>query len=488
MSITDMTARDLSQALARGDLSSREATVAYLERIKRLDGKLNAYITVTEEQALAAADASDARRSRGETLSPLDGVPMALKDIICTNGVRTTAASKILYNFVPPYNATCWQKLADAGAVLLGKVNMDEFAMGSSTESSAFGPTRNPWDPERVPGGSSGGSAAAVAAGLACYSLGTDTGGSVRQPAHFCGVVGLKPTYGRISRYGVIPYASSLDQVGVLSQTCYDAASVLELVAGQDKMDSTSAPAEVERYTAACEQDVDGMRIGLPREFLSQAIAPDIAFALRQAADKLASLGARVEEISLPHSSYALPTYYVLATAEASSNLARYDGVRYGARAEGAENVYDMFTATRSANFGAEVKRRIMLGTFALSSGYYDAYYNKTLQVRTLIKRDYDQAFADGFDCLLAPTAPTTAFRLGEMTDDPLTMYMQDICTVPVNLAGLPGLVVPVGLDNNNLPIGLQLIGRGFGEAALFAVGSRLESSARLQPALEEES
>ena len=485
MSITDMTARDLSGALARKELSSREATGAYLDRIHRLDGQLNTYITVTEEEAYAAADASDARRAKGETLSPLDGVPMALKDIICSNGVRTTAASKILYDFVPPYDATCWSKLKQAGAVLLGKVNMDEFAMGSSTESSAFGPTRNPWDKERVPGGSSGGSAAAVAAGLASYSLGTDTGGSVRQPAHFCGVVGLKPTYGRISRFGVIPYASSLDQVGVLAQTCYDAASVLQLIAGRDKMDSTSAPAAVDDYCAACEKDIAGLRIGLPKEFMSDAIAPDIAFALKQSADKLAAQGAIVEEVSLPHSGYALPTYYVLATAEASSNLARYDGVRYGARAEGAENVYDMFTATRSANFGDEVKRRIMLGTFALSSGYYDAYYNKTLQVRTLIKQDYDQVFAAGFDCLLAPAAPTTAFKLGEMTDDPLTMYMQDICTVPVNLAGLPGLVVPVGLDTNNLPIGAQLIGRSFGEATLFAVGSRLESDPRLQPGLD---
>ena len=485
MPITDMTARDLSGALARKELSSREATSAYLDRIRQLDGELNTYITVTEDEAYAAADASDARRARGEVLSPLDGVPMALKDIICSNGVRTTAASKILYNFVPPYDATCWSKLKQAGAVLLGKVNMDEFAMGSSTESSAFGPTRNPWDKERVPGGSSGGSAAAVAAGLASYSLGTDTGGSVRQPAHFCGVVGLKPTYGRISRFGVIPYASSLDQVGVLAQTCYDAASVLQLVAGRDKMDSTSAPAAVDDYCAACEKDIAGLRIGLPKEFMSDAIAPDIAFALKQSADKLAAQGAIVEEVSLPHSGYALPTYYVLATAEASSNLARYDGVRYGARAEGAENVYDMFTATRSANFGDEVKRRIMLGTFALSSGYYDAYYNKTLQVRTLIKQDYDQVFAAGFDCLLAPAAPTTAFKLGEMTDDPLTMYMQDICTVPVNLAGLPGLVVPVGLDTNNLPIGAQLIGGSFGEATLFAVGSRLESEPRLQPGLD---
>ena len=485
MPITDMTACELAAALTEKRLSSREATAAYLDRIAALDKEINSYITVTPEQAMKDAEASDKRRAEGRALSPLDGVPMALKDVICSKGVRTTAASKILYNFVPPYDATCWSRLKAGGAVLLGKVNMDEFAMGSSTETSAFGPTRNPWDEERVPGGSSGGSAAAVAAGLAAYSLGTDTGGSVRQPAHFCGVVGLKPTYGRVSRYGVIPYASSLDQVGVLARDCRDAASVLQLIAGQDRMDSTSAPAPVEDYASACGEDITGLKIGLPKEFMSDAIAPDIAFAMRQGAERLAAEGAVVEEVSLPHSAYALPTYYILASAEASSNLARYDGVRYGARAENAENVYDMFTATRSANFGAEVKRRIMLGTFALSSGYYDAYYNKTMQVRTLIKQDYDQAFAAGFDCLMTPAAPTTAFKLGEMTDDPLTMYMQDICTVPVNLAGLPGLVVPVGLDNGNLPIGAQLIGRSFGERTLFSVGSRLESPLRLQPGLE---
>ena len=485
MPITDMTACELAAALTEKRLSSREATAAYLDRIAALDKEINSYITVTPEQAMKDAEASDKRRAEGRALSPLDGVPMALKDVICSKGVRTTAASKILYNFVPPYDATCWSRLKAGGAVLLGKVNMDEFAMGSSTETSAFGPTRNPWDEERVPGGSSGGSAAAVAAGLAAYSLGTDTGGSVRQPAHFCGVVGLKPTYGRVSRYGVIPYASSLDQVGVLARDCRDAASVLQLIAGQDRMDSTSAPAPVEDYASACGEDITGLKIGLPKEFMSDAIAPDIAFAMRQGAERLAAQGAVVEEVSLPHSAYALPTYYILASAEASSNLARYDGVRYGARTENAENVYDMFTATRSANFGAEVKRRIMLGTFALSSGYYDAYYNKTMQVRTLIKQDYDQAFAAGFDCLMTPAAPTTAFKLGEMTDDPLTMYMQDICTVPVNLAGLPGLVVPVGLDNGNLPIGAQLIGRSFGERTLFSVGSRLESPLRLQPGLE---
>ena len=482
MPITDMTIRDLSLALEEKQLSAVEATEAHLERIARLDGELHTYLKVTAETALAAAKASDQRRANGEAKGPLDGVPVALKDIICTKGIATTCASKMLENYVPPYDATCWKKLEDAGAVLLGKVNMDEFAMGSSTESSAFGLTRNPFDKDYVPGGSSGGSAAAVAADLAVYSLGTDTGGSVRQPAHFCGVVGLKPTYGRISRFGVIPYASSLDQVGILAKDCYDAATVLETVAGKDPMDSTSAPTAVEPYRQACQEDIRGMRIGIPKEFTTDVIQPFILEQLQQAADKLAALGAQVEEISLPHTSYALPAYYVLATAEMSSNLARYDGTRYGLRVN-ADNVQDMFVASRTAGFGAEVKRRIMLGTYVLSSGYYDAYYNKTLQVRTLIKQDYDNIFADGFDCILTPPAPSPAFKIGGFTADPLTMYMQDVCTVPVNLAGLPAMVVPVAFDEQ-LPVGLQLIGSAFGESKLFAIGSKLEGP-RLIPDLD---
>ncbi|MDO4733233.1 MAG: Asp-tRNA(Asn)/Glu-tRNA(Gln) amidotransferase subunit GatA [Bacillota bacterium] len=482
MPITDMTIRDLSQALAKAELSSVEATQAHLERISTLDKKLHTYLKVTEEAALSAARASDARRAKGEAQGTLDGIPMALKDIICTKGIATTCASRILENYIPPYNATCWQKLEDAGAVLLGKVNMDEFAMGSSTESSAFGITRNPFDPDRVPGGSSGGSAAAVAADLAVYSLGTDTGGSVRQPAHFCGVVGIKPTYGRISRFGVIPYASSLDQVGILAKDCADAAIVLEAVSGKDPMDSTSAPMPTENYLEACGLEIRGMRVGIPKEFTTELIQKEILDQLYQAAEKLVSLGAEIEEISLPHSDYALPTYYILASAEMSSNLGRYDGTRYGLRVE-ADNVQDMFIASRSAGFGAEVKRRIMLGTYALSSGYYDAYYNKTLQVRTLIKQDYDQAFSAGIDCILTPPAPSPAFPVGRMTADPLTMYMQDICTVPVNLAGLPAMVLPAALAGH-LPIGLQLIGPAFGESKLFAIGSKLEGP-RLLPALD---
>ncbi|MEG2212881.1 MAG: Asp-tRNA(Asn)/Glu-tRNA(Gln) amidotransferase subunit GatA [Clostridiales bacterium] len=477
--ITDMTLRDLESALDHKEFSALEATQEYLERIDKLEPTIGAYITITAEIAKKQAAAADQRRARGEKLSPIDGIPMAVKDIICTEGVNTTCASKMLANYCPPYDATCWNKLKQNGAVLLGKCNMDEFAMGSSTESSAFKLTHNPFDINRVPGGSSGGSTAAVAANMAAYTLGTDTGGSVRQPAHFCGVVGLKPTYGRISRFGVIPYASSLDQVGILAKNCYDAATILEMIAGQDALDSTSFPAAIENYRNACNRSVQGMKIGIPREFLSDAIAPEIHQELSAAANHLVNLGAIVEEISLPHTKYALPAYYVLACAEASSNLARYDGTRYGLRVE-QDTVQDMFTASRSQGFGQEVKRRIMLGTYALSSGYYDAYYNKTLQVRTLIKEGYDQIFTAGFDCLLTPPAPTQAFPIGANSDSPLTMYMQDICTVPVNLAGLPALVVPVNLVHG-LPIGLQLIASPFSESKLFTVGTAIESS-RLLP------
>ncbi len=481
MTITDLDLRETAEALATKTFSAREATEAFLQRISALEKNIGAYLTICEETALAQADEADARRAAGKTKGVLDGVPMALKDIICTKGIATTCASRILENFVPPYNATCWQKLEDSGAVLLGKLNMDEFAMGSSTENSAFHLTRNPFDQDYVPGGSSGGSSAAVAADMAVYTLGTDTGGSVRQPAHFCGVVGIKPTYGRISRYGVIPYASSLDQVGVLAKTCWDSAAVLETLCGKDKMDSTSAPVEVGDFRGACDQDIAGMRVGIPEEFLSDAIDQPILEYLDKAAAKLESLGAKVEKVSLPHTSYALPTYYILATAEASSNLARYDGVRYGMRVQ-ADNLQDMFVETRSTGFGAEVKRRIMLGTYALSSGYYDAYYNKTLQVRTLIKQDYDEIFASGIDCLLTPPAPSPAFPIGGFTSDPLAMYMQDICTVPINLAGLPAMVVPAGLVGK-LPVGLQLIGAPFMEEKLFAVGAKLECP-RLKPSL----
>ena len=473
MSIIDLSLEELSRDLAEGNITSQEITEAYLKRIKEIDPHIKSYITITEEKALKGAKAADQRRKNNQPLGPLDGVPMALKDIFCTDGILTSCASKILYNYIPPYNATSWKRLEEAGAVLLGKCNMDEFAMGSSTENSAFFPTHNPYDLERVPGGSSGGSAAALAANLATYTMGTDTGGSVRQPASFCGVVGLKPTYGRISRFGIIPYASSLDQVGIFSHTVRDCAMILKVVAGHDEYDSTSAPYPVDNYEKACVQDIKGLKIGLPQEYLAEGIDPRIIDAVKEAAQKLKDQGAEIIEVSLPHTEYALPAYYVLATAEASSNLARYDGVRYGLRVE-KDNLNDTFTATRSQGFGDEVKRRIMLGTYALSSGYYDAYYNKTLQVRTLVKADYDEVFKK-VDCLLTPTAPTTAFKIGEKTGDPLSMYMSDVCTVPVNLAGLPGLSIPYGMLDG-LPLGLQLIGPAFGESTLFRAGQALEN------------
>jgi len=483
MAITDLTIREMAQAMEKKEFSSVELTQEYLARIRKYDDKIKAYITVCEDVALAAAAASDARRAKGEALSELDGIPMSLKDNICTDGVLTTCASRILENFVPPYNATCWQKLVDAGAVLLGKVNLDEFAMGGSTENSCFGPSHNPFDLECVPGGSSGGSGAAVAADMAAYSLGTDTGGSVRQPAHYCGVAGIKPTYGRVSRYGVVAYASSLDQVGILAKNSYDTASVLETISGHDKMDTTSLDAPVGSYRTACDRDIRGMKIGVPSEFLGEGMDEDVVAEMRTAMQKLRDLGAVVEEISLPLIEYAVPTYYMLATAEASSNLSRYDGVRFGPRAD-AENVRDMFVETRSKYFGAEVKRRIMLGTYALSSGYYDAYYNKTLKVRRLIRDTYANIFAQGFDCLLTPAAPSPAFKLGQWTDDPMTMYLQEICTSPMNLTGLPGLVVPVGLSSKGLPIGLQVVGKSLDEETCFAVSSKIESI-RLLPDLK---
>lgn len=471
--LTQLTVKELLKGLQDRSFSSVELTEAYLARIKDLDKDIKAYITVTEEQALAAAAAADKRRADCKELSPFDGVPMAVKDIICTEGVRTTAASKILSNFVPPYNATCYQGLINNGCVLLGKLNMDEFAMGSSTENSAFFNTHNPFDLERVPGGSSGGSAAAVAADMASFALGTDTGGSVRQPASLCGTVGLKPTYGRVSRFGVIPYASSLDQVGIFNKSVEDCALTLPLIAGKDELDSTSAPVPVPNYYEALAEDVKGMRIGLPKEYFGEGIDKEIIALIKTQADKLAAAGAEIVEVSLPHTKYALPAYYIMATAEASANLARYDGVRYGVRVE-RDNLTDMFKATRSAGFGSEVKRRIMLGTYALSSGYYDAYYNKTLQVRTLVKKDFDDVFAAGIDCLLTPTSPTTAFKIGEKSDDPLAMYMSDICTITVNMAGLPALVVPCGLQEG-LPVGAQLIGAPFAEDKLLRVGKELE-------------
>ncbi|WP_116901177.1 Asp-tRNA(Asn)/Glu-tRNA(Gln) amidotransferase subunit GatA [Thermaerobacter sp. PB12/4term] len=469
-------AHRLAQRLAKGEVSSRELTRLFLDRIQELDGTVGAYLTVTAELALAQAREEDERRRRGEAAGPLAGVPVAIKDNLCIQGVPTTAASRLLAGYRPPYTATAVERLRRAGAVILGKTNMDEFAMGSSTENSAFRITRNPWDPQRVPGGSSGGSAAAVAAGEAPAALGSDTGGSIRQPAAFCGVVGLKPTYGRVSRYGLIAFASSLDQIGPLARDVTDAALLLEAIAGPDPADATSAPVPVTAWRDALTGEVEGLRIGLPREFYGEAVEPPVAEAVRAAVERLVADGAVAEETSLPSAEHALPAYYLIATAEASSNLARYDGVRYGFRAE-AGDLAGMYLETRK-NFGPEVKRRILLGTFALREGYYDAYYRKALQVRRLIKDDFDRLFAT-FDVLITPTSPVVAFPLGARTEDPLAMYAADICTLPVNLAGLPAVSVPCGFAGG-LPVGLQIIGRPFAEDAVLRVAYAIEQRLRL--------
>lgn len=463
MDIISLTLTELREALRRGETTSVAATQAMLDRIVALDNSLLSYLTITEEMALEQATAADQRRAAGED-TPLLGVPIALKDIICLSGAPTTAGSKILEGFNPPYNAFVVDRLLEAGAVILGKTNTDEFAMGSSTENSAYVTTRNPWDIERVPGGSSGGSAAAVAAGLAYGALGTDTGGSVRQPASFCGVVGIRPTYGRVSRWGVVAFASSLDQVGSFGRTAADVAAQLSVIAGHDPRDSTSLNIPVPDYEAALTGDIRGLRIGVPREYFVEGIEPDVEAAVRVAIDDLAALGAEIVEISLPHTQYGLPVYYLIASAEASANLARYDGVRYGPRLAGADMI-DTVKKTR-ALFGPEVKRRIMLGTYALSAGYYDEYYGRALKVRTLIKQDFLNAF-EQVDVIACPTSPTTAFKIGERTDDPLSMYLADIFTLSVNLSASCGLSVPCGFDSQGLPIGLQLIGNTLQEATI---------------------
>lgn len=475
MEMTALTISELHELLAGKKLSATELTQGFLDRIEAVDPDIRAFITVTKQEALAQAKAVDEKLGRGEKLGMLEGIPMALKDNLCTEGIRTTCSSKILENFIPPYQATVAEKLHDSGAVLLGKLNMDEFAMGSSTENSGFFATRNPWDPERVPGGSSGGSVASVAADQAVYALGSDTGGSIRQPAAFCGVVGLKPTYGVVSRYGLIAYASSLDQIGPVTKTVRDNALVLNAIAGHDAKDSTSAVFEKPDYTQFLTEDIRGLRIGVPKEYFGQGLDPHVEGVLQEALRTYESLGAIVEECSLPHTEYAMPAYYLIATAEASSNLARYDGVRYGRRAEGAEDVIGMFCQTRAEGFGPEVKRRIMLGTYALSAGYYDAYYLKAQKVRTLIVRDFEEALAK-FDVLLSPTTPTTAFRIGEKSGDPLTMYLSDVCTVPINLAGIPALSIPAGFADG-LPVGMQLMGKHFAEGTLYKAAYAFEKN-----------
>lgn len=475
MELFRLTAHRLHEMLVNKEVSSEEITRAVLNRIEALDETIRAYVTVTKEKALETARKVDRKIKEGEEIHPLAGIPIAIKDNICTEGVRTTCSSKVLYNYIPPYNATVVEHLAEVDAVMVGKTNMDEFAMGSSCENSGFFPTCNPWSMDRVPGGSSGGSAAAVAADETILALGSDTGGSIRLPAAFCGVVGMKPTYGAVSRYGLVAFASSLDQIGPFGKDVRDCALLMNVICGHDPMDSTSVKFEVPDYTTYLINDVKGLKIGIPREYMGEGIEPGIKKAIEEAAEKLASLGAEVEETSLPHSEYALPAYYIIAPAEASSNLARYDGVRYGYRAEGAEDVIDMFKKTRSEGFGPEVKRRIMLGTYALSAGYYDAYYNKALKVRTLIKRDFDAAF-EKYDVLMSPTNPVLPFKRGEKLDDPLQMYMVDICTQSVNLAGIPAISVPAGLVDG-LPVGLQFMGKPFDEGTLLRVAYTFEQN-----------
>jgi aspartyl-tRNA(Asn)/glutamyl-tRNA(Gln) amidotransferase subunit A len=473
-----LTVHQAADLLARREVSSVELTRASLERIDALDGRIHAFLTLTEQGALAQARAADERIARGEA-GPLTGVPAAIKDVICTKGVRTTCGSRILGNFVPPYDAFVIERLREAGFVMVGKANMDEFAMGSSGENSAFGATGNPWALDHVPGGSSSGSAAAVAAGMALYALGSDTGGSIRQPAALTGVVGFKPTYGRVSRFGLVAFGSSLDQIGPLTRSVRDAALVFQAIAGHDPRDSTSAPLDVPAVTEALAADLRGLRIGVPREYFVEGMDEDVRRAVDAALGEMERLGAEVDrEVSLPSTDHALAVYYIIAPSEASANLARYDGVKYGYSYTESESMWDNMEKTRQFGFGDEVKRRIMLGTYALSAGYYDAYYLKAQKVRTLIRREFDAAFQD-HHVLVTPVSPTPAFKLGEKVNDPLQMYLSDVCTIPVNIAGLPGISVPCGFsqgpDGSKLPIGVQILAKPFDEPTLFRVAHAYE-------------
>lgn len=472
--LTNLGVADARAGLADGRFSSVELTQANLQRIEQVDGALQAYLRTTPAKALEEAAEADRLRADGDD-RPLLGVPLAIKDVLMTEGIETTAGSRILEGFVPPYTATAVQKLEAAGAIVLGKTNTDEFAMGSSTENSGYGATRNPWDAERVPGGSSGGSAAAVAADEAPAALGTDTGGSVRQPAALCGVVGLKPSYGRVSRYGLIAYGSSLDQIGPLTKSVVDAALLLQVIAGADSHDSTTLPADVPNYAEALSEKIVGIRIGIPQEYFVQGIQPEVEAAIRIAIEQFATLGAEIVPIQLPSTELALPVYYLVVTAEASANLARYDGIRFGLSVDG-ETIFDHFRQTRGAGFGPEVKRRIMLGTYALSAGYYDAYYLKAQQVRTLIRQEFERAFTE-VDVVLSPTSPTTAFRIGEKVDDPMAMILTDIFTTTANLCGLCGISIPCGFDGEGLPIGLQLLGPSLGEEVILRAAYAYEQS-----------
>ncbi|MFT9848846.1 Asp-tRNA(Asn)/Glu-tRNA(Gln) amidotransferase subunit GatA [Aneurinibacillus sp. REN35] len=474
MSLFDKKLTDIHTELDKGELTVTDLVHASFERIAQTEDKVKAFISFDEENARKRAKELDEQQSRGEEKGLLFGLPAGIKDNIVTQNVTTTCASKLLANYNPIYNASVMDRLHAAQSVMVGKLNMDEFAMGGSTENSGFHNTYNPWNVDYVPGGSSGGSAAAVAAGQVYFALGSDTGGSIRQPAAYCGMVGLKPTYGLVSRFGLVAFASSLDQIGPITKNVEDSAYVLQGIAAHDPFDSTSADVEIPDYISALSGEVKGLRIGVPKELMGEGIDAEVKEKVNAALKVLEGLGAIVEEVTLPHTEYAVPTYYILAPSEASSNLARYDGVRYGVRADNAENLIELYRETRSQGLGAEVKRRIMLGTYALSSGYYDAYYKKAQQVRTLIKQDFDEVFKK-YDVIIGPTAPTTAFKIGEKVNDPLTMYLEDICTIPVNLAGIPAISVPCGFASSGLPIGLQIIGKAFDESTILRVAHAYE-------------
>ena len=476
MDLYRMTIHQLHDLLVKKEATSREITESFYGRIGGVDDKIKAYLILTEEEAQRQAERVDQKISRGEKIDDLAGVPLGLKDILCTKGVRTTCGSRILEGYVPFYDGTVVQKLKERDAVFLGKLNMDEFAMGSSTENSAYQVTHNPWDLSRIPGGSSGGSAASVAAHECTAALGTDTGGSIRQPASCCGIVGLKPTYGRVSRYGLVAFASSLDQIGPLTKDVEDCAIMMNAISGYDPRDSTSVYLEVPDYKQSLRIDVKGLRIGIPNEYFIEGMDPDVEKAITGAIDHFKRLGAEVQRISLPHTEYAVAVYYIICTAEASSNLARYDGVKYGHRSREFKDLMELYTLSRAEGFGPEVKRRIILGTYVLSAGYYDAYYRKASQVRTLMKTDFDEAFQK-VDVVLTPTAPTPAFRIGEKVEDPLQMYLSDVFTIPVNLAGIPAITIPCGFSSEGLPIGLQIMGKHFDEGKLLRVAYTFEQN-----------
>ena len=476
MDLHKLTIHQLHDLLVKKEATSKEITEAFYRRIRDVDDKIKAYLILREEEALRQAERVDQKISKGEKIGDLAGIPLGLKDILCTKGIRTTCGSKILGGYVPFYDGTVVQKLKERDAVLLGKLNMDEFAMGSSTENSAYQITHNPWDLSRIPGGSSGGSAASVAAHECSAALGTDTGGSIRQPASCCGIVGMKPTYGRVSRYGLVAFASSLDQIGPLTKDVEDCAIMMNSISGYDPKDSTSVYLEVPEYKQSLRSDVKGLRIGIPNEYFIEGMDPDVEKAITEAIDHFKRWGAEVQRISLPHTEFAVAVYYIICTAEASSNLARYDGVKYGHRATEFKDLMEMYMHTRAEGFGPEVKRRIILGTYVLSAGYYDAYYRKASQVRTLMKMDFDEAFQN-VDAILTPTAPTPAFRIGEKVEDPLQMYLSDVFTIPVNLAGIPAITIPCGFSHEGLPIGLQIMGKHFDEGKLLRIAYTFEQN-----------